>query len=133
MKTGYFYQLKNNIIPGAVSIAVGKPSYVTIHKELRSLAPPWILLNAYRNGEITEAQYTEVFSEQLLKLNPKTILDELELIASDDELVIMCHCGSKSFCHRHLVAEWLQSNMHVEIEEYGVGHVKRENGKIKYD
>lgn len=131
MKTGYFYRLKNEQIDGAVSIAIGKPKYVSIHNELKSLAPTWELLNAFRSGQITEKEYAVRFNDsQLAKLDPYAVVEELESMTGDKEPVMMCHCGTKDFCHRHLVAEWIARETDIDIEEYGMGFVKRENGRI---
>ena len=130
MKTGYFYALRQNEIGGAVSIAVGKPRYVKIQYELKSLAPTWGLLNAFRKDEITEDEYVVRFNAQLLRLDPYTVVEELEAMTKEAEPVMMCHCGAKHFCHRHLVAEWLEKETGQVVEEFGMGAVRRINGRI---
>lgn len=130
MKTSYFYNLKNNKIPGAISIAIGKPKYVEIDKEMRELAPTWSLLQDYRNGRINEEQYIERFNKQLKRLDARDIYEKLKFLAGDNEIVIMCHCSKKDFCHRHLVAEWLEKELGIKIEEYGVKETRRYKGML---
>ena len=43
----------------------------------------------------------------------------------------MTNGSKKKFCHRHLVAEWLQIEHNIEIEEYRVGKVFRNRGYMK--
>ena len=43
----------------------------------------------------------------------------------------MTNGTKKKFCHRHLVANWLQNNLNLDIEEYKVGKVSRKNGYMK--
>lgn len=130
MKTGYFYNLTKNEIKGAVSIAVGNPRYVSIDLKMKELAPSWALLQDFRNEKIDEEEYKRRFDAQLSKLNPHQVMETLETMAGGEEPVIMCHCGKQHFCHRHLVAEWLERELGVEIEEYGVGKVNRQNGRL---
>ena len=130
MKTSYFNVLRQHKIEGAVSIAVGKPKYVNIHYELKLLAPTWELLGAFKTGKITESEYTTQFNAKLARIDPYTVIKELETITGELEPVLMCHCGTKAFCHRHLVAEWLEKETDQIIEEYGIGIVQREGGKI---
>lgn len=130
MKTGYFYNLTKNEIKGAVSIAVGNPRYVKIELKMKELAPTWDLLQDFRNERIDEKEYIRRFDEQLSKLNPLHIMERLEAMANGAEPVIMCHCNKESFCHRHLVAQWLERELGVKIEEFGVGEIKRVDGRI---
>ena len=37
----------------------------------------------------------------------------------------------EKFCHRHLVAEWLENELGIIIEEYKVGKVVRSKGYMK--
>lgn len=127
MKTGYFNQIKKGVV-GSVSIAVGKPRYVKVEGEFKALAPTWALLTAFRNEEISEAQYVERFNAQLSKLNAREVVDAFH--AMDVEPVIMCHCGQKDFCHRHLVAEWIERETGVVMEEALLGKVVRKDGRI---
>jgi uncharacterized protein YeaO (DUF488 family) len=131
MKTGYFNTLRNNIIEGAVSIAIGAPKYVNIPYEYKALAPSWPLLNKFRKDQITEAQYIEEFAEQLMKLDPVCVKDDLEAMCGSRETVLMCHCSPGQFCHRHLVAEWLESTTGAKIHEYTKGDVNRAYGYAK--
>lgn len=130
MKTGYFNQLRNARIDGAVCIAVGKPKYVTVNHIFKPLAPSWKLLNSFRADMIDEAEYVVRFNEQLSKLDAYEVINYLEEMTGGEEPVLMCHCGIQHFCHRHLVAEWLERETGIQIEEQGIGHVVRENGRI---
>lgn len=130
MKTGYFYKLKQNKIDGAVSIAVGKPRYIKVNHELKTLAPTWKLLNGFRKDEITEEEYVVQFNAMLEKLNVNDVVDELHHLTGGEEPVMMCHCATKHFCHRHLVAEWIERKTGEAVEEFDMGFVQRVNGRI---
>jgi len=129
MKTSYFYQMQRGV-EGAISIAVGKPKYVEIDSEMKQLAPSWALLTDFRNDKINEDEYTERFRKQLDRLDINSVISQLVKLANGKEPVLMCHCGKQHFCHRHIVAEWIEKKTGIDVEEYGVGEVKRLNGRI---
>lgn len=132
MKTGYFYQKKVNAINGAISIAVGAPRYIKVEHAMKELAPRWDLLNAFRNDEIDEAEYVVRFNKQLDKLDAREVITAMQNIEDDEgsESVIMCHCNHKAFCHRHLVAEWIERETGIHLEEFGLESVERKDGRI---
>jgi len=131
MKTGNF----SHKIPSdkycRVSIAVGDPKYGDKPDfKIDQLAPTWKLLNAFRNEMITEEEYVAQFNEQLSVLNPKGTLEAIKKACGDKEPVLLCHCGKQHFCHRHLVAEWLENGTGEKIEEFNYGETPRYHGRI---
>lgn len=75
----------------------------THYPVLMHLAPSLELLKSYKQSLINEQQYTEQFNEQLSRLDPKQVGEELE------GKILLCYEKTGSFCHRHLVAEWLRN------------------------
>jgi len=43
----------------------------------------------------------------LSKLDPVSVVEELKTKSQGQPVVLLCYEKSGSFCHRHLVAEWL--------------------------
>lgn len=77
---------------------------------MRELNPSQELLYNYKNGNIGDEEYREIyFNETLKSLNPEDIYNKLK------GKVILCYCGKDSFCHRHLVIEWLEQNLGSEV------------------
>ncbi|MBQ7105814.1 MAG: hypothetical protein IJN90_08155 [Bacilli bacterium] len=77
-------------------------------------------------GLITEEENNsfyirEYYNQILSKLNPKEVYDEL------DNSTLLCYEDSNLFCHRHIVAEWLELTLGVSIYE-----VEFVNGEIKF-
>ena len=69
--------------------------------------------------------------EQLHSLNPNTVVDDLKSLVIGFEPILMTNVNKKKFCHRHVVADWLQNELNIQIEEYKVGNVSRHNGYMK--
>lgn len=70
-----------------------------------ALAPSLDLLDAYKSGVLDEKEYCQWFyRESLAQLDPMKIYRTLE---SKGFPVLLCYEKEGSFCHRHLVQEWL--------------------------
>lgn len=84
---------------------------ITKH-EYKKLAPKYWFFKKYKiDGD--ENFYTEQFYKEVLsKLNPKDVLDEL-----GDDAVLLCWESPEKFCHRHIVADWLEKNLDIEVKE----------------
>jgi len=68
-------------------------------------------------GLITEDEYTYQYLDILKarELDPLKIVSEL-----GDGAVMLCYESPKDFCHRHIVATWIQENTGIEVVELGV-------------
>ena len=109
MNTSYYAKYKGD---NAVSIAAKCPHWFT-GRQYKKLAPNYYTLLSYKNGEINEEQFTELYyAEVLNNLDAKRVYEEL-----GENSVLLCWEKSGSFCHRHIVAEWLQNELGVEITE----------------
>lgn len=108
MNTSYFAKYKGD---KGVCISLGVPKWFK-GKLYKKLAPTYQILNQYKidNDEI---KYTEHYTKEILnKLNPKEVYDEL-----GEDSVLLCYEKSNSFCHRHIVAEWLERELGIKITE----------------
>ncbi len=73
-----------------------------------ALAPePWMLkLNNI-------LQYDKVFKEQILgRLAPRKVYEEL-----GEDAVLLCFEAPGEYCHRRVVAEWLEKSLGVRVSE----------------
>jgi hypothetical protein len=76
------------------------------------LMPSLSLLRAWKAGEITKEIYTQrYYNETLSKLDPQKVYNDL------DGKILLCHEPSGEFCHRHLVARWLENSLNVKVAE----------------
>ena len=65
------------------------------------IAPRMKILKQIKSKLITEEQYRDEYIKQLEVIGVENILKLY------DEKVLLCYCGSKDFCHRHILREWL--------------------------
>ena len=131
MKTGCFKQVNDGQTNGYVSISLYPSKNDFVNYEYKSLAPNWKLFENLNKKKITEGQFIKLYKEQLFSLNAKTVYEDIKSLVTGFEPIIMTNVSKKKFCHRHLVAEWLENELGIVIEEYKVGMVTRSNGYMK--
>ena len=115
MKTACFFEYTG---PGRISIARfpprGTPAGFRVY---RALAPgPWF-------KSVSEPEYRKRYAAQLAALDPQRTHQELVALAAGDEPVLLCWErradleAGRVFCHRRIVAGWLQDALGVEVAE----------------
>jgi hypothetical protein len=103
-----------------IGISRGTPRRASGYRRLRILEPgSW-----FRSA--SPARFLELYSEILDRLDPAEIYDRLRALG--DHPVMLCwesasDCDAgRTWCHRHLVAQWLEDRLGVEVPE--VDHPK---------
>lgn len=114
--TSYYAKLnKVESVAVPISISLSIPMGVII-KSYKKLAPSWSILSEYKEKH-DDALYTERFKKEILdNLDANEVAKELTTLADGKPFCLMCYEKSGSFCHRNIVAEWLQ-NAGIEIKE----------------
>jgi uncharacterized protein YeaO (DUF488 family) len=109
MHTSYFAKYKKS---NGVSIAVRKPWWFP-YDEYKDLFPPEDLVYRYKSDKITTEEYIEEYHNKVLsRLDAKKVYEDLK------DKVILCYEKSNEFCHRHLVAIWIENKLGIKIEEW---------------
>jgi len=71
---------------------------------------------AKKADQIDENQYEKQYRERILsKLDPHKIYDSLK------GQVLLCWEGPGEFCHRRIVAKWIEENIGIEVPEWQPG------------
>lgn len=109
MNTSYFAKYKGE---NAVSIAGKCPKWYT-GRQYKKLAPKYNWWKKWHDEKLSEEWYIEQYYKTILnKLDAKKVYEELGKNA-----VLLCWEKSGKFCHRHLVAEWFQKELGIEVNE----------------
>ena len=103
--TSYFAQLKN--FPS---------NFVTV--SICGWPPKWYNGLGYKNNPDIE-KYTNRFNKEILsKISPQDFINDIKKITNNAEnVVLLCYEKPSDFCHRHLVAEWINDNTDIKIKE----------------
>lgn len=121
--TSYFARGKHlkqaGIVP--VSISLKSPRWFK-GEEVKELAPTYPILQLGRSGDT--AGYTTKFRELLEAQDKQQILDDLKFISEQNgnqDVAICCYEKVTDFCHRHIVADWLNESLDDadKIKEFG--------------
>lgn len=111
LHTSYYARSGKN--PQAVSISAKAPFFYK-GKAYLDLAPTWDLLRAYKEGEVDAFGYTETYGEILKErgITPEKVIDDL-----GEGAIMLCYEGPNKFCHRHIVAVWINNSGLAEVSE----------------
>lgn len=107
MHTSYFAKYRGiDGVNNAIKPAPGfnGPSYP-------DLFPKWKFLKQYKEDGNKYAYTKAYYDEILSKLDPQKVLNDLE------GKTFLCWERSGEFCHRRLVAEWLQDTLGICVHE----------------
>ena len=118
--TGYFARIEKYKELGLypVSIARFNPKGMNIFT-WSAVAPSEEILRDYKSGKITELEYEFRYR---LQLQSRNILEDLSFIDSkipsqNKGVVLCCYEKSDSFCHRHILSEYISEKFAINIEE----------------
>ena len=113
--TSYFAKLRSlpeNIVP--VSICGKAPDWYK-GLQYKKLAPKYDFFMEWKNNHDND-YYIKCFQEQVLnKLNATDVILDLSRLCEgfnvgEDNIALICYEKPTDFCHRHLVADWLNRN-----------------------
>lgn len=114
MNTSYFGNIKNVKNPLAIC---GKSPEWYVGPEHKKLAPKWSFFKDYKDGKIDKNGYIEKYNELVLsQLDPKRVYEYLVNTYGED-VTLLCWEKPGEFCHRRLIAEWLEENLKINIPE----------------
>lgn len=115
--TSYFAKLKSlpkNIIP--ISICGKAPDWYK-GLQYKRLAPKYDFFMKWKETHDND-YYIKCFNEQVLnKLDAHEVVTNLQSLGGEHDICLICYEKPGDFCHRHLVADWLNENG-LECEEY---------------
>lgn len=102
---------KNISHPDAVSIAGRCPNNF-YGREYKKLAPKYWFFQKYKLDGDEEFYKIQYQKEVLDKLNPVDVYNDL-----GDNAILLCYEAVGEFCHRRLVAQWLNKHLGIIIDE----------------
>lgn len=116
--TSYFAQVKNiptNFVK--VGISFIKPPWLdtSTFVWMKELAPTGNLLLFKKQNIIDEREYTQSYIMQLMDIDFEPIIKQLQ---SYENCVLLCYERSDAFCHRHILAKYLNSKFNLGITEF---------------
>ena len=123
MFTSYYDNIANITYP-TIGISGWMPDWYN-GPTYRKLAPKYkTCYLPYIQGKIDSQEYTARYTYEVLnKLNPQTVYNEL-CDRGGPNAVLLCYEKPEQFCHRHLVARWLNLSLGIKVIELNQPHQK---------
>ena len=141
--TSYFANLKKLEEAGlyCVSICNKVPGFF-LGPNIESVAPNNSILWQYKKSGQTDEdreRYKQRYINEVLcayRFHPEYFIDLLKNFSDTEggkDIVLLCYEKSGDFCHRHILADWLNSQLDCQIEEYPVYPSNKEKKQKKSD
>ena len=122
--TSYFSKLNKlpiDIIP--IAICGKSPDWYN-GLQYKKFAPTYNIFREYKDNGDKEL-YTKRFNQEVLdKLNVEEVIKDLLTLVGNfkglnylPQIILICYEKPTDFCHRHLVADWL-NNFGYEVKEW---------------
>ena len=80
-----------------------------------SFAPTSEMFKKFKAGEITEEEYTVMYRARLYEHDSLNIL---MLNATPSKSIFLCYEEPGEFCHRRILAEWIEERMGIKVKEW---------------
>lgn len=115
--TTYFANVKSlprEIVPIAIC---GRSPESWKGLEYKRLAPKWEFFKVWKENHDNDYYITEFRKQVLNKLNPHSVVMELERMSGGHDIALVCYEKPADFCHRHLVADWL-NQFNYDVKEW---------------
>lgn len=118
--TGYFAKLKSYESLGLIPVAIcgKKPSFYNgLHTNI--FAPTWEMFSEWKCGHITDRRYLLRIKREVLDVIPEhdKIWFKEFFTRNDGKVILLCYEKTGDFCHRHLVADWIKSELGIDCQE----------------
>jgi hypothetical protein len=106
-----------------VGVSRGVPRRFAGFRRMRDLEPgPWF-------RSVGPARFLELYADILARLDPREVRDLLFRLGERPVLLcwesaVDCHLG-RSWCHRHIIAQWLEDRLGIVVPEVGHPNLDR--------
>lgn len=118
--TGYYAKLKYYTKVGLVPFAIsGKVPDFYKGERIKDFAPRFEMFQRWKNKEISNEWYVKEYKEYLETLDKEEVRKFFDSLAEDNvEAILLCYEKPGDFCHRHIIADWLEVNFGYKVNEY---------------
>ena len=125
--TSYFAKAailrKAGIVP--IGVALWPPRFFRgIY--MKQVAPRRYMLD----DRLTDEEYIRMYRNDVLRLvDARSFIQDLERASRGMDVALWCFEKPGDFCHRHILAKWLNEQTGIAVSEFGVAESKQETPK----
>ena len=120
--TGYYAKIKNYKEDGLEPVAIsGKIPDFFEGTTYPDFAPRYETFQKWKDGKMTNEGYTKEYKAYLDTLNKEEVEFDFQPYNTEkNDCILLCYEKSGDFCHRHVLADWLEENFGFKVEEFKV-------------
>ena len=117
--TGYYSKIKEYADSGLILLSISrtKPEFAKSCIDIPQLFPSDKILWDHKKGKIDEMEYTSKYLDQLNELGVDRIIKMIQIFGNN--VVLLCWESPEKFCHRHILADYINKNSNINVEEFG--------------
>ena len=117
--TGYYSKIKEYADSGLTLLSISRTKTESAKSciDIPQLFPSDKILWDYKKGKIDEMEYTSKYLDQLNELGVDRIIKMIQIFG--DNVVLLCWESPEKFCHRHILADYINKNSNINVEEFG--------------
>lgn len=125
--TSYFAKAatlrKAGIVP--IGVALWPPRFFR-GISMKQVAPRRYMLD----DRLTDEEYIRMYRNDVLRLvDARSFIQDLERASQGMDVALCCFEKPGDFCHRHILAKWLNEQTGIEVSEFGVAESRQETLK----
>ena len=125
--TSYFAKAailrKAGIVP--IGVALWPPRFFR-GISMKQVAPRRYMLD----DRLTDEEYIRMYRSDVLRLvDARSFIQDLERASRGMDVALCCFEKPGDFCHRHILAKWLNEQTGIEVSEFGVAESRQETLK----
>lgn len=125
--TSYFAKAailrKAGIVP--IGVALWPPRFFR-GISMKQVAPRRYMLD----DRLTDEEYIRMYRNDVLRLvDARYFIQDLERASRGMDVALCCFEKPGDFCHRHILAKWLNEQTGIEVSEFGVAESRQETLK----
>ena len=125
--TSYFAKAailrKAGIVP--IGVALWPPRFFR-GISMKQVAPRRYMLD----DRLTDEEYIRMYRNDVLRLvDARSFIQDLERASRGMDVALCCFEKPGDFCHRHILAKWLNEQTGIEVSECGVAESRQETLK----
>ena len=118
--TGYYSKTKEYEQSGLIPVGIsGKIPDGFGGLRYQKLAPKYNWWKQWHDEHLSDEWFRKQYYETVLnELDPSGVVQELQSFGKD--VILLCYETPEKFCHRHLVADWLNKKLNMNICEFEI-------------
>ena len=112
--TSYYGNAKN--LKGFI-ISISNSEPFKVQGKWYDVVPEWNIVSNYKKDK-NEESFREKYIEQLESFDLSDEIEQIKEVSKSNDIYLVCYEKPNDFCHRHILADWLNEKYNLNIKEF---------------